>query len=223
MSIKCEVKSVGSLACNTFKILLQPEAPIEFKAGQYLLAVMGEKDKRPFSIASSPCRENELELHIGAAEHNPYAMEVVEAMKKNQATFGFEGNGGGVSGEIMMTRDGGSTVIKILNIMKETGKPLSQLVGALPKFFIFKTKVDCPWKIVPLIINKAKEEFKGMKTEELDGLKIWVDKTNWILFRSSSNAPEFRVFTEASSQAEATKLGQKGIELVEEVIRKEAK
>ncbi|MDX1302737.1 NAD(P)H-flavin reductase [Photobacterium sp.] len=81
MSIKCEVKSVESLACNTFKILLQPEYPVEFKAGQYLLAVMGEKDKRPFSIASSPCRENELELHIGAAEHNPYAIEVVEAMK----------------------------------------------------------------------------------------------------------------------------------------------
>ncbi|PSW19366.1 NAD(P)H-flavin reductase [Photobacterium sanctipauli] len=81
MSIKCEVKSVESLACNTFKILLQPENPIDFKAGQYLLAVMGEKDKRPFSIASSPCRDNEIELHIGAAEHNPYAIEVVDAMK----------------------------------------------------------------------------------------------------------------------------------------------
>lgn len=81
MSIKCEVKSVESLACNTYRILLQPEQPLEFKAGQYLLAVMGEKDKRPFSIASSPCREGELELHIGAAEHNPYAIEVVNAMK----------------------------------------------------------------------------------------------------------------------------------------------
>ncbi|MGF1713591.1 NAD(P)H-flavin reductase [Photobacterium chitinilyticum] len=81
MSIKCEVKSVESLACNTYRILLQPEQQLEFKAGQYLLAVMGEKDKRPFSIASSPCREGELELHIGAAEHNPYAIEVVNAMK----------------------------------------------------------------------------------------------------------------------------------------------
>ncbi|KHT60521.1 FMN reductase [Photobacterium gaetbulicola] len=81
MSIKCEVISVEPLACNTHRILLRPETPIEFKAGQYLLAVMGEKDKRPFSIASSPCRERELELHIGAAEHNPYAIEVVESMK----------------------------------------------------------------------------------------------------------------------------------------------
>ena len=81
MSIKCEVKSVTALACNTYRILLTPTQPVAFKAGQYLLAVMGEKDKRPFSIASSPCRGGELELHIGAAEHNPYAMEVVETMK----------------------------------------------------------------------------------------------------------------------------------------------
>lgn len=81
MSIKCEVKSIEPLACNTFRILLKPEQAVDFKAGQYLLAVMGEKDKRPFSIASSPCREGELELHIGAAEHNAYALEVVEAMK----------------------------------------------------------------------------------------------------------------------------------------------
>lgn len=81
MSIQCEVKSVESLACNTYRILLQPEQPLNYKAGQYLLAVMGEKDKRPFSIASSPCREGEIELHIGAADHNPFAMEVVEAMK----------------------------------------------------------------------------------------------------------------------------------------------
>lgn len=82
MSINCKVKSIKPLACNTFQILLHPESPVAFKAGQYLTVVMGEKDKRPFSIASSPCRhEGELELHIGAAEHNAYAGEVVESMK----------------------------------------------------------------------------------------------------------------------------------------------
>ncbi|SKA58699.1 NAD(P)H-flavin reductase [Enterovibrio nigricans] len=83
MTINCEVLSVSPLANNTYRILLKPELPVEYKAGQYLLAVMGEKDKRPFSIASSPCRQNghELELHIGAAEENAYASEVVKAAK----------------------------------------------------------------------------------------------------------------------------------------------
>lgn len=89
MSIQCKVKSIKPLACNTYQILLHPDQPVTFKPGQYLMVVMGENDKRPFSIASSPCRhEGELELHIGAAEHNAYAHEVVDtlrdALKNNQ-------------------------------------------------------------------------------------------------------------------------------------------
>lgn len=89
MTIRCKVKSIEPLAINTFRVLLHPETPVEFKAGQYLMVEMGEKDKRPFSIASSPCRhQGELELHIGAAEENAYALEVVsrmqEAFKENK-------------------------------------------------------------------------------------------------------------------------------------------
>ncbi|MFD2179768.1 NAD(P)H-flavin reductase [Veronia pacifica] len=97
MPIHCEVMSVTALTTNTYRILLKPEQAVTYKAGQYLLAVMGEKDKRPFSIASSPCRQNghELELHIGAAEENPYALEVVnaakEALEKGDASFVIEG------------------------------------------------------------------------------------------------------------------------------------
>lgn len=47
------------------------------------MVIMGEKDWRPFSIASSPCRhEGELELHIGAAEENAYATEVVKKLQE---------------------------------------------------------------------------------------------------------------------------------------------
>lgn len=83
MTMKTNVKLIEPLASNTFRILLQPERAIDFKAGQYLMVVMGEKDKRPFSIANSPCRADQaIELHIGAAEHNAYASEVVDAMRK---------------------------------------------------------------------------------------------------------------------------------------------
>lgn len=89
MTIECKVKSIEPLASNTFRILLQPATQVSFKAGQYLMVVMGEKDKRPFSIANSPCRlSGELELHIGAAQSNAYATEVVEAMNLAYANNG---------------------------------------------------------------------------------------------------------------------------------------
>ncbi|WBA11718.1 NAD(P)H-flavin reductase [Salinivibrio kushneri] len=83
MSILCEVTAVEPLACHTYRIVLKPQQAVSYQPGQYVMAVMGEKDKRPFSLASSPCREGgaELELHVGAADENPFALEVVEKAK----------------------------------------------------------------------------------------------------------------------------------------------
>lgn len=146
---------------------------------------------------------------------------VVEAMQDHGATFGFEANGGGISQDVMMSRDGGSTMIKILNLMKKESKSLSSLVATLPRFHIYRTKVDCPQELNDYILKSAKKEFKGIKIEEVDGLKIWTDKTSWILYRPSRNAPEFRVFAEAKDRQKATKLGQNGIKFVKEKIRQE--
>ena len=148
---------------------------------------------------------------------SPY---VVEAMKKNEATFGFEANGGGISEEIMMSRDGGSTTIKVLNILKNHGGSLSALIKTLPRFHLYRIKVDCPRELNQVIMKEAKKEFKGIRLEEIDGLKIWLNQNSWILFRPSSNAPEFRVFVEAEESKEAKSLAEKGIEFVKEVIQK---
>ncbi|MBI3397254.1 hypothetical protein HY045_02145 [Candidatus Woesebacteria bacterium] len=52
----------------------------------------------------------------------------------------------------------------------------------------------------------------------MDGLKIWLDEKTWILFRSSSNAPEFRVFVESPSEEKSKQLLQQGLDLVRKVI-----
>lgn len=79
----CKVTALETLSPNVFRVLLELPEAIEFVAGQYLQVVMGERDKRPFSIASCPSKTRELELHIGATPDNPYAMEVIEAIRAN--------------------------------------------------------------------------------------------------------------------------------------------
>lgn len=143
---------------------------------------------------------------------------VVEKMKEIGAGFGFEANGGPIFGKSMLTRDGGMATVKMLNLMKLKQKGIDELVEELPKYYLFRDKVDCPWELDTKVIEKAREKFKGVKVEELDGLKFWPGNSSWILFRSSKNAPEFRVFAEAQTQEEAVKLGKDGIELVKDVI-----
>lgn len=146
---------------------------------------------------------------------SPY---VAQAIKDNDAVFGFEANGGCFFPDVMLSRDGGSTTIKFLNILNKQNLSLSAFVATLPKYYLYKTKVDCPFDKADMIIEEAKKQFKGVKIEETDGVKIWPTNDSWILFRSSKNAPEFRVFAESTSQTDAEKLAQDGIELVKKLI-----
>ncbi|MFO6423368.1 NAD(P)H-flavin reductase [Motilimonas sp. KMU-193] len=79
-SYSCKLVELSQFTDFVYKLVLKPDQRAEFLAGQYLTVVMGEKDKRPFSIANSPTSDV-IELHIGASEHNPYAMEVIEKVK----------------------------------------------------------------------------------------------------------------------------------------------
>ena len=78
--LTCQVVSITPLTDFVHKVLLKPNAKAEFEAGQYLNVVMGEDDKRPFSIASAPESEY-LELQIGAFGADSYAMQVIDKLK----------------------------------------------------------------------------------------------------------------------------------------------
>ncbi len=146
------------------------------------------------------------------------ATYVAQVMKERQINFGFEANGGTISAEFHYGRDGGITTMKLLNLLNHQNQSLSQLAGSLPRFFIIKDKIDCPSALNNVILKKARERYQQQRIEELDGLKIWFNKEDWLLFRPSGNAPEFRVFAESRNQQEAQKLVSEGLDLVKEVI-----
>ncbi|MDX5629675.1 MULTISPECIES: NAD(P)H-flavin reductase [unclassified Brenneria] len=77
-TLSCNVTLVEAITDTVYRVRLLPEAPFSFRAGQYLMVVMDERDKRPFSMASTPMETNFIELHIGASELNLYAMAVME-------------------------------------------------------------------------------------------------------------------------------------------------
>ena len=47
------------------------------------MVVMDERDKRPFSMASTPAEKEFIELDIGASELNLYAMAVMDRILKS--------------------------------------------------------------------------------------------------------------------------------------------
>lgn len=83
-TLSCKVTSVEAITDTVYRVRLLPEAPFSFRAGQYLMVVMDERDKRPFSMASTPMEQQFIELHIGASELNLYAMAVMDRILKER-------------------------------------------------------------------------------------------------------------------------------------------
>ncbi|WP_067709811.1 NAD(P)H-flavin reductase [Erwinia sp. ErVv1] len=83
-TLSCKVTSVEAITDTVYRVRMVPEADFSFKAGQYLMVVMDERDKRPFSLASTPMEKDIIELHIGASELNLYAMAVMERIQEQR-------------------------------------------------------------------------------------------------------------------------------------------
>ncbi len=81
-TLSCKVTSVEAITDTVYRVRLVPETAFSFRAGQYLMVVMDERDKRPFSMASTPSEKEFIELHIGASELNLYAMAVMDRILK---------------------------------------------------------------------------------------------------------------------------------------------
>jgi aquacobalamin reductase/NAD(P)H-flavin reductase len=81
-TIQAEVVSIEAVTDYVNVVKLKPLETVTFLPGQYLQIVVGEEDKRVFSIASSPSAEF-IELHIGAGPEDSYPRGALDHMAAN--------------------------------------------------------------------------------------------------------------------------------------------
>ncbi|MCC6552222.1 MAG: 2Fe-2S iron-sulfur cluster binding domain-containing protein [Polyangiaceae bacterium] len=62
--IKVTVRRVARLAPDVVRVSLEPEAPLDYRAGQFIHLVRGDGLARPFSLASVAGLDPLLELHV---------------------------------------------------------------------------------------------------------------------------------------------------------------
>ncbi|TSC87625.1 MAG: hypothetical protein G01um101416_440 [Microgenomates group bacterium Gr01-1014_16] len=190
----------------------------KFVPGDYTCTLLAKHSSS--AVIVTPISTSSAIDHIGKRVfRTPVGSTNVAAkMKEVGSTFGFEANGGAVNSEIHFGRDGGTTAIKILNLLKKLNKPLSQALTNLPQYTIFRDKIDCPFSLYSKIYSQAEEIYSDKKIDNTDGVKVWLNDEEWLLFRGSGNAPEFRVFAESPDSNRSTKLGKEGLELVKSLI-----
>ena len=133
-------------------------------------------------------------------------VNVVTAMKANNAVIGGEGNGGVIYPESHYGRDALVGIALFLSHLAHTGKTVSELRATYPAYYIDKQKMELTPDIdVDAILRAVKKRFANEQVNDIDGVKIdFPDK--WVHLRKSNTEPIIRIYSEAATKVAAEAL-----------------
>ncbi len=156
-------------------------------------------------------------------EYNAAAVgevNVVAKMKNTQAVIGGEGNGGVIYPASHYGRDALVGIALFLTHLAKEKKSVSALKTTYPPYVIAKQKIELTPDIdVDAILLAVKEKFSAYDITDIDGVKIdFPDK--WAHLRKSNTEPIIRIYSEASTMAEAEQLGAELIAIINEMVKK---
>ena len=138
-------------------------------------------------------------------------VNVVAAMKANNAIIGGEGNGGIILPESHYGRDALVGIALFLSLLSEKQISVSALKKTYPLYFMSKKKIDLNPSIdVDALLSAMEKSYQNETLTTVDGVKIdFID--SWVHLRKSNTEPIIRIYTEATSQAQADALADRFI------------
>ncbi len=156
----------------------------------------------------------DLARQVGAECHLAAVGEanVVAMMRKTDAVFGGEGNGGPIDPRVGFVRDSFVGMALVLDAMALENKTVSQLVEAIPAYAIVKRTVDASGQSLEEAFRRLESHFSGARSNRMDGLRLDWDH-RWLLVRPSNTEPIVRLIAEAQTESEAAGLCDEAAEV----------
>lgn len=133
---------------------------------------------------------------------------VVEAMKRHDAVFGGEGNGGVIWPAVTYIRDSLSGMGLVLGLLARTGRKLSELVADIPAYAIVKRKVDlADQSEAARAVEAVKAAYRAERLDTQDGVRVDFEQQRaWLHVRGSNTEPIMRLIAEAPDAATAERI-----------------
>jgi phosphomannomutase len=127
---------------------------------------------------------------------------VASKMIEHNCVIGGEGNGGVIDLRVGPIRDSLVAMALVLQLMSQTGKTVSRLVGEIPHYYMTKHKFPADKEQTKLILDAAKRLFKDAVINTSDGCRFDLHDA-WIHIRASNTEPIVRVIAEAKDKQTA--------------------
>jgi phosphomannomutase len=131
---------------------------------------------------------------------------VTQKLKSEKALVGGEGNGGVIYPKIGWGRDSLVGIVIALKHLAKSKTSVSNTVSKYPKYIMSRDKFEVTTRDEVIeFLGKVEKNYEGQDVNTEDGIKVMFEKS-WIHVRPSNTEPIVRIFVEAETELEISKL-----------------
>jgi len=146
---------------------------------------------------------------------------MVEATRPS-TIFAASTDGGYIYPAVLASMDGLFALGKVLELVSTSDAPLSQMVAAMPEVHVIHLNADCPWDLKGTVMRRMTERLHQGRVSLVDGIKVFLDHSEWALVLPDAEEPLFHVYAEAADDGRAQELAESYRVLLETAVKDSA-
>jgi mannose-1-phosphate guanylyltransferase/phosphomannomutase len=183
-----------------------------------LLAGNGRRGKLAFPVTVTSqvealTEESELEVIRTPAS----LAELTKTAAEDGVIFAGALSGGYVFPDFLPAYDAVASLCKLLELLAQESRPLSELVAELPESTLVHRQLPCPWGLKGLVMRVLAERLKGRELDLVDGVKVFTDR-GWAQVLPDPDEPTMHIYAEGETEQDSAELEEELRGLVEEVL-----
>jgi mannose-1-phosphate guanylyltransferase / phosphomannomutase len=104
----------------------------------------------------------------------------------------------------------------LLELLAPVPRPLSELVGELPRPTLVHHQIACPWGMKGLVMRLLNERWSGRNVDLTDGIKVFEDR-GWAQVLPDPDEPVIHLYAEGETAESSEELADELRRIVEEI------
>jgi mannose-1-phosphate guanylyltransferase / phosphomannomutase len=163
--------------------------------------------------------ERLAEANSGRVVHTRAATQaLMAAAARHNVGMAGDGDGGFVFPSFLPAFDSMLAIAKLMELLAECDRKLSDTVDDLSPYHMITTHVSCPWDYKGKVMRELSEQYRTPEDTQIDGIKIGFDD-GWVLIQPDADRPMFHVTAEGDSDERAEHLADEYAEMVKNLAQ----
>ena len=142
---------------------------------------------------------------------------LLKAAQQHQARLASDGNGGYVFPEHHLAFDGIFTLVKLLELLAQDGRPVSEVRQEIPIAAYERRAEPVPWDAKGRVMRTMVEMHRDASIDLADGIKVFVDG-GWVLVLPDPDMPTYHIIVSLEDSTQAKALADRYSALVKAAV-----